>query len=102
MKIYKDDQEDTPERLAKIAKAYKRKNGIVHKIIQMFKLAGPIFVANNFQKLTFQELRMASKKNTIVINDYDSWHDEHGRYKIIEKVGDMWVLRPVIKTYFGY
>lgn len=86
------DQEDTCERLAKVARAYRKTNTIVHKMIQMF-------IENNFNELTLENLRKASKTANFCVAHYENWEQVHNRYKIVERKGDTWSLRPIIKKH---
>jgi len=81
----KEDQEDTPERLARIAKAYRRSNGIVKKIIDKF-------VDNEFKPI--KDLGVKNFAN------YDRYAGgKHCQLRIVMKVDGMWVLRNEVKEY---
>ncbi len=82
--------EDTLERLEKVARSYKKRNTIVHKIINLF-------IANGFRGLSLSDLRSTSKNKRINMSHYNGWDDEHNSYKIIEKVDDLWYLRDVVR-----
>ena len=91
-----ENQDDTPWRLSKMSNAYKKKNTIVYKIIDMFH-------RNHFGHLTLSQLQSTSKSKSINIQHYSIWQNEHGRYKILEKQGNSWKLRDIIKdTIFGH
>lgn len=85
-----ENQDDTPNRLDKVAKAFLKKNTIVYKIIDMF-------FRNGFGHLTTSQLGSTSKNKNINIRHYSAWQNDHGRYKIVEKIGDTWKLRQVIQ-----
>jgi len=87
IKEIEDNQEDTPERLARIAKAYKRENGIVRKIIQMF-------IENDFKPI--QDLGV---KN--MVNYYRYTDDKHCHMRVVTKLNNSWVLRQEIKDYLN-
>jgi len=87
------DDEDTPERLARVLNAFQKGNTIVYRIIQLF-------MQHKWGNVSTTDLQSASKHKKIVITDYTSWHNVHGRYNIIEKSqNDTWKLRPIIKSY---
>lgn len=79
------DQNDTPGRLAKIAKAYLKKNTNVYKIIQMF-------VERNFQPV-----KILNTKNPDNYNKYVG--GKHQKFRIVEKVDGTWRLRSIIKEH---
>ena len=87
-----EGQEDTEERLAKVARAYKKTNTIVHRIIKMF-------IANGFDAINEKELAAVAKNGKICMKHYNSWDSTHARYNIVVKVNDMWIIREEIKSY---
>lgn len=78
-----DNQDDTFERLERVSAAYKRSNGVVRKIIEMFK--------NN----DFQPVSDLGVKNPDNYNKYGSHH----KLRIVEKKNGLWNLRNEIRQH---
>lgn len=90
-----DDQEDTLERLERVAKSFKKSNTIVHEIIELF-------VENTFKEMNVVDIQATLKENKIVLLDYTIWEDAHGCNRIIENIGEnLWKLTPIIKQHLN-
>lgn len=87
-----EDQEDTPERLVKMAKAYNRKNGIVRGIIDTFA-KGPV--------KDIKHLGALSKNGVINFANYDRYDQGHRQFRILEKIDGVWMIRQVVKEYLN-
>lgn len=93
VKVVNDDtQDDTPDRLDKVFRAYMNKDSIVGRIIQMY-------IDHDFVNLSEKQLNTCSENGKINTRDVTVWDDVHGRYKILEKSGKSFVVRDIVKKH---